>query len=58
MNRDALLNVLGSFMDACDNPDVWEELLYIRHNQEEFSDKEIETRLFELFLSYIKEPKE
>jgi hypothetical protein len=58
MNREALLDVLGSFMDVCDNPDVWEELLHIRHNQDEFSDKEIEKRLFELFLSFIREPKE
>lgn len=40
-------------MDACDNPDLWEELLYIKHNQEEFSDKDICKRLFELALEYI-----
>lgn len=53
MHRDDLLNVLTSLMDACDNPDLWEELLYIKHNQEEFSDKDICKRLFELALEYI-----
>lgn len=57
MLRSDILDKLQSFMDLCDNPDIWEELLYVRHNEAEFSDSELTKRFIELSLEYISELK-
>ena len=40
-------------MEICDDPDIWEELLYLRHNQEEFSDSVLFTRIWGFVSDYI-----
>lgn len=57
MTRSELLNKVQSVMDLCDNPDLWEELLYLKHNEAEFTDSEIMKRLLELCIEYMSELK-
>jgi len=53
MRREDILSALNSFMEMCDDPDIWEELLYLRHNQEEFSDSVLFTRIWGFVSDYI-----
>ena len=57
MNRNDIMTYLQSFMDLCDNPDIWEELLYLRHNEGDFSDSELLKRIASLVLEYLSELK-
>ena len=41
MRREDVLSSINFIMDVCDDPEIWEELLYLRHNQDDFSDSEL-----------------
>ena len=41
MRREDVLSAINLLMEVCDNPEIWEELLYIRHNQDDFTDSQL-----------------
>lgn len=57
MTRSEILIKLQIVMDLCDNPDLWEELLYLKHNESDFTDSELIKRILELTIEYMSELK-
>ena len=53
MRREDILSAINLLMDICDDPDIWEELLYLRHNQDEFSDSDLTYKVMNLATDYI-----
>ena len=51
--REKVLSAINLLMDLCDDPEIWEELLYLRHNQEEFTDSDLVLRVLNLSVDYI-----
>lgn len=51
--REKVLSAINLLMDICDDPEIREELLYLRHNQEEFTDSDLVLRVLNLSVDYI-----